>query len=230
MIKRKAVWLIALYLMLLTGICMMCIYTDNFLSLLTKDSVQGLGISIVASLALYLMPLILNLFKIIKLTQENHWIFTRLDFAYTLSSVFVSILCLALFNIKMQDPIFECRGDICNNLHDLVSMLIWLRMFPIIIIGFTWLFTAIGRCCNTSDRVHSTSNIERIKAHLEERSKKFEELDCEARATPCAICMCEFGEPADSANVQPDEKIVQLSCSDKHIFHLQCIQDWAMRK
>ena len=35
--------------------------------------------------------------------------------------------------------------------------------------------------------------------------------------TECIICTCEF---------EPTDKVTQLKCHEKHIFHTECIDNW----
>ena len=42
----------------------------------------------------------------------------------------------------------------------------------------------------------------------------------DSATTECAICLDEFNE-------KDTREIAELNCSNKHIFHLQCIKEWS---
>ena len=162
--------MILLYVLLITAQGVMCLQTDGFRELLSRSDMKSLGICISASVILYFMPLVLYMVKLAVLTQENHKMFTRLDCSYTLVSIFILVLTLVLFNMKSNDVLFGCTyNKVCNSLHDLVSMLIWLRTFPLLIIGSTWLYMLMRYCFSgLNERVHSTGReVAAVKGYLE---------------------------------------------------------------
>lgn len=203
--KRKSIGMVILYILLIAAQVGMCTQADGFSELFTRSGLRALGVCVVVSIALYIMPLCLCLAKLAVLTQDSHKLFSRIDCTYNLASVFITVLTLVLFQLKTHDEIFGCqKTNVCNNLHDLVSMLLWLRSFPLLILGFTWLYMAMRHCLSGNvERVHTVrrDNVA-IKEYLESRVRPFDQLNCDARATPCAICMCEFEQDAS------DDKIV----------------------
>lgn len=61
-----------------------------------------------------------------------------------------------------------------------------------------------------------------ISKFLSKKSRKYDpEKDKEVES--CPICMVEF-------RMNDPELIAELNCSQKHIFHLNCIKEWVKKK
>lgn len=60
--------------------------------------------------------------------------------------------------------------------------------------------------------------------------RDYDKLSVEARNNPCSICMCDLTAPKKEDAVQDEEKIVQLACSDMHVYHLVCMKEWSKHK
>mmetsp|Transcript_4230 Transcript_4230/g.7181 ORF Transcript_4230/g.7181 Transcript_4230/m.7181 type:complete len:84 (+) Transcript_4230:1135-1386(+) len=59
----------------------------------------------------------------------------------------------------------------------------------------------------------------RVKKFLKRTAKRFNPRDGDLEVDQCAICLEDFSE-------KDGNKISQLECSKKHIFHLKCIIEW----
>ena len=59
----------------------------------------------------------------------------------------------------------------------------------------------------------------RVKKFLKKQAKKFNPNDKEVQVDQCAICLEQFCE-------NDGNKISQLDCSKKHVFHLKCMIEW----
>lgn len=152
--------------------------------LFERMDLLALGICISISTGLYIVPLALNVAKVVLLTQSNHKTFTRLDCSYTLAALILTVINLILFYSKAQDSAFNCGYNMrCRtSLHGLLSMLLVLRSFPLGVIGLFWLYYLMRYCCLIRQpRVQSThERIAALKEFLESRVRAFEDLDCEA--------------------------------------------------
>jgi hypothetical protein len=58
-----------------------------------------------------------------------------------------------------------------------------------------------------------------VAQFLESNKRKITAKDI-AEADTCAICLGEYEESTDAL-------VVQLTCSEKHVFHHNCLKEWA---
>jgi len=66
-------------------------------------------------------------------------------------------------------------------------------------------------------RGRKVSDISGVKNFISSQSRNFDEAK-DADAT-CSICLVDFKD-------NPTQKIAQLNCSGKHIFHADCLKSW----
>ena len=59
---------------------------------------------------------------------------------------------------------------------------------------------------------------ELAKDYLNDHSRKFDPAK-DTDATQCSICLADF-------SIDDTKLVTELSCSSKHIFHLDCLQTW----
>jgi len=87
----------------------------------------------------------------------------------------------------------------------------------IFIIAMTAVFLTKGR--EAMDQAHATaSKVPGLKQVLGSKARTYDpEKDVEC--TECAICLVDF-------SVDDPKPLVELKCSNKHIFHLECMEGW----
>lgn len=68
-LKRRAICLIIFYLVILSGLIVVTLYTEHVDLLLNKPELRTLGFMSIASLSLYFVPIISNIIKLCTLTR-----------------------------------------------------------------------------------------------------------------------------------------------------------------
>ena len=109
----------------------------------------------------------------------------------------------------------------------LLEHIAWLRVVPgltLLTIGLMFCVILTLACCcySNSERRSSMRNLnERLPALnllLQQQSRAYNpEKDNEVET--CIICLENFAE-------SPEKLVAELNCSNKHIFHLDCLRDW----
>ena len=83
---------------------------------------------------------------------------------------------------------------------------------------------SLRKCNVEKPAAQGAPKVETIKSKLRSRVVEFKDLDAEAREIPCIICMGDFVDIQNPEDGKKVDKIVQLECSKKHLFHYQCIK------
>ena len=92
-----------------------------------------------------------------------------------------------------------------------------------------WIMALVMLCCGGVIKVayneHQRKELQKKMAKIplaqkaidRTTKKKFADVDDKEIADKCIICLCEF---------EDTDEIAELACSNKHIFHVECIQKW----
>lgn len=70
-------------------------------------------------------------------------------------------------------------------------------------------------------RIRGSPVLNLTHAFIDSKTRKFDETKDGDDAT-CSICFCDFRE-------DPNLPICELNCSNKHIFHVECLKKWVVK-
>jgi len=129
-------------------------------------------------------------------------------------------------NQAAMDQNTEEKHELRENALSTVRMMMYLRMIGWwAIILFCLIMCCFGCCLLVTkgseafNQVHETaSKVPGLKTVLASKARTYDpEKDVEC--TECAICLTNF-------SVDDPKPLVELKCSNKHIFHLECMEGW----
>jgi len=129
-------------------------------------------------------------------------------------------------NQAAMDQNTEEKHELRENALYTVRMMMYLRMIGWWVIILFILAGCCFFCCylakfgsEAMDRTHAAaSKVPGLKTVLASKARTYDpEKDVEC--TECAICLTNF-------SVDDPKPLVELKCSNKHIFHLECMEGW----
>ena len=65
----------------------------------------------------------------------------------------------------------------------------------------------------------TVSKVPGLKAVLEQRARSYDPEGNDIEIKECSICLVDFSD-------DNTKKLVELDCSNKHVFHLECLEGW----
>ncbi|CAD8053099.1 unnamed protein product [Paramecium primaurelia] len=163
-----------------------------------------------------------------KLSQE---IYEKLQDKFKCLKILNKLLVIAFFFIQLLAVIILFNSDSLFLVDRLFYFLCMLYMILVVLFGLNQYFKTfvlvllwivfspvlicyeIYKCCKR----RKEQNLEKKKILKDLKEILYDQSKDHMENTDCAICM---------QILQNQEKVIVLSCSEKHVFHTDCIVDW----
>lgn len=112
-----------------------------------------------------------------------------------------------------------------KNLDYAIRLMVNLRLFPLYYTGFLLICCLLFFICyladNSSRRNVQMARLPLVQNFISQNSRRFDPSRDEETIN-CAICLEDF--------IHDENKLVaELNCSQKHIFHAECLKSWIER-
>lgn len=171
--------------------------------------------------ALYVLGFVFNLMGI---CLVNHYII-MIRIAYGLLAFLFGFGCYGLYVAQQMFDLVDHRKEY-QKLYEVLIAMVCIRLFfyALICVFFACfsVFVCLAIFSGQTNRItQHQATLERmtpssVKKFLKKQAKKF---NPDTQCDQCAICLEQFSE-------NDGKKISQLDCSEKHVFHLECIVEW----
>lgn len=129
--------------------------------------------------------------------------------------------------IDVRYPKINKRGRYIQ-LNFIIQILIWLRLWIIILVGIFLVCLLVFLLCNLIWGTENTS-VENHRKHLSRipgvaqfirsKARSFDPAKDQEVGT-CMICLEDFSS---------SKPVAQLNCNDKHVFHVECLVEWVKK-
>lgn len=183
------------------------------------------------------LELLINGIKgFLKLSMRNVSLISKFENLYTFAMIGYAIWGLTLI---YTDEILMYRQLTyeSNQLIRCIESMAWIRIIPLLICGCVCFIMICFFCCamaagggNMVSMIRArqaaqnsfVSRIPIVSSFLNQHARAYDP-EKDGGVEQCAICMVDF-------TVDDPKPVAELNCSNKHIFHLECIQEWVKRQ
>lgn len=105
----------------------------------------------------------------------------------------------------------------------MLCWLFWIQISPIILVASLCLLGCLCVCCYVICSGDKEISNQPVIGNFLQSQKRFFNPEKDGEAECCSICLDEF-------QMDLTREIAELGCSNKHIFHLDCLSDWVKHK